>query len=103
MMVCLSFLIIYASHIILLLGKEKGKRMVLPDFLRLHSAVVRNEFRALSCNEKEALLRDHLQAKEEEMNVPKKTSNTALTKAVYSKMQVVTATVSVHPTFLTHF
>ena len=95
--------IIYTSHIILFLGKEEGEKMVLPDFLQLHSVVVRSEYMALSCDEKKVLLRDHLQAKEEEANVPKRISNVALTKAVYSKMQVVTATVSVHPTFLTHF
>jgi len=95
--------IIYASYIILLLGKEEGEKMVLPDFLQLHSAITRNEYMALSCNEKKVLIRDHLRAKEAEANVPKRISNIALTKAVYLKMQLVTATVSVHRTFLTHF
>jgi hypothetical protein len=95
--------IIYASYIILLLGKEEGEKMVLPDFLPLHSAIVRNEYMALSRDEKKALIRDHLRAKEAEVNVPKRVSNVSLTKSVYSKMQMVTATVSVHRTFLTRF
>jgi hypothetical protein len=102
MMVRFPLLIIYASYIILLLGKE-GEKMVLPDFLPLHSAIVRNEYMALSRDEKKALMRDHLRAKEAEVNVPKRVSNVSLTKSVYSKMQMVTATVSVHHTFLTCF
>jgi hypothetical protein len=45
--------IIYASYIILLLGKE-GEKMVLLDFLPLHSAIVRNEYMALSRDEKKS-------------------------------------------------
>ena len=70
--------------------------MVLPDFLQLHSAAFHPEYMALSDDEKKALLSDHLQAKEEETNVPKRASNAALTKAVYSKMHVVTTTASAH-------
>jgi hypothetical protein len=95
--------IIYASYFILLLGKEEGEKMVLLDFLPLHLAIVRNEYMALSHDEKKALIRDHLRAKEVEVNVPKRVSNVSLTKSVYSKMQMVTATVSVHCTFLMHF
>lgn len=95
--------IIYTSDIILFLGKEVGEKTVLPVFLQSHKAVIRHGYQALSQDEKDALLRDHLQAKEEEANVPKRASNVALTKAVYSKMEVVTSTVSEHPTFLTHF
>ena len=46
---------------------------------------------------------DYLQAKEVERNVPKRASNITLNKAVYLKMKLVMATVSVCTTFLTHF
>ena len=77
--------------------------MTLPDFLKLHSGVLRAKFMTLSRDEKFVLLSDYLRAKEVERNVPKRASNVALNKAVYSKMQLVTATVSVCTTFLTHF
>ena len=77
--------------------------MVLPDFLKLSKGVLQVEFMALSPEEKGRLLSDYLLTKEERINVPKRASNVALTKAVYSKIQCVTATVSVHTNFLMHF
>jgi hypothetical protein len=49
------------------------------------------------------LFSDHLQAKENKENVPKRLSNTAISKAVYAQMSVVSATVSIRITSLTCF
>ena len=57
----------------------------------------------LAPNLERYILSDYLQAKEVERNVPKRASNITLNKAVYLKMKLVMATVSVCTTFLTHF
>jgi hypothetical protein len=95
--------LLYASYILFFLGKEVREKMVLPDFLKLSKGVLQVEFMALSPEEKGRLLSDYLLTKEERINVPKRASNIALTKAVYSKIQRVTATVSVCTNFLMHF
>jgi hypothetical protein len=95
--------LLYASYVLFFLGKEVGEKMVLRDFLKLHKGVLPAEYMALSPEEKRRLLSDYRLTKEEGINVPKRASNVALTKAVYSKIQRVTATVSVRTNFLMHF
>jgi hypothetical protein len=77
--------------------------MVLHDFLKLYKGVLPAEFIALLPEEKRRLLSDYLLTKKEGINVLRRASNVALTKAVYLKIQCVTATVSVHTNFLMHF
>ena len=53
------------------------------------------EYDALSGDEKDAILRQHLQAKAEKNDVIKNRSNTAISRAVDSKVDVITAIVRV--------
>ncbi len=87
----------------MLLGKEVGEKMTLRDLLITESGTLRTQFKALSHDERDMLLNDYLQAKENKENVPKRVSQAAIAKAVYSQMQLVSTTVSVHITSLTCF
>jgi len=86
----------------ILIGKEDGKKMTLPDLLIMQSGNLSMQYKALSPDEKDALLSKHLQEKEKE-KVPKRASCTAIAKAVYSQMQLVSAVVRVCTTSSTCF
>ena len=58
-----------------------------------HSKDVSAEFNALSSDEKGALLAAHCQAKKEKENSVKRLSNVSISKAVDSKIRLVTSTV----------
>jgi len=87
----------------MLLGKEVGEKMTLRDLLITESGALQMQFKALSHDERDTLLNDYLQAKENKENVPKRVSQAAIAKAVYSQMQLVSTTVSVCITSLTCF
>lgn len=58
-----------------------------------HSKEVSAEFSAFPNDERDALLAAHLQAKREKENAAKKLSNVSISKAVDSKIRLVTSTV----------
>jgi len=76
--------------------------MTLPDLLTTQSGDLSMQYKALSPDEKDALLSKHLQEKEKE-KVPKRVSHATVAKAVYSQMQLVLAMVHVCITSLTCF
>jgi len=86
----------------ILIGKEDGKKTTLPNFLTTQSGDISVQYQALSPDEKDVLLSKHLQAKEKE-NVPRRVSHTAISKAVYLQMELVSETVRVCITSLTCF
>ncbi len=77
--------------------------MTLPDLLITQLGDLQTQFKALLPDERDALVSKHLQAKENKENVPKRASQAAIAKAVYSQMQLVSATVHVCITSLTCF
>jgi hypothetical protein len=81
------------GHLMIFLGKEKGKMITLPNFLKAHSSELRTEFDALSNEEKGALHASYLEAKDEKENTLMRISNIAISKAVDAKMQHITAMV----------
>ena len=66
--------------------------ITLPVFLKTHLEL-RAQFNTLSDNEKEALLSDYLQDKEEKGDIPKKLSNTSLSKIIDFQIRHITSTV----------
>jgi hypothetical protein len=74
-------------------GKESGNKTTLREYLLEHSKEVSTEFSALSSDERDALLVAHCQAKREKENSAKKLSNVSISKAVDSKIRLVTSTV----------
>ncbi len=72
-------------------GKEKGKMITLPNILKTRSCELKTEFSALSNEEKNVLLAGYEEAKDEKENNPMRASNVAISKAVDSKMQSITA------------
>ena len=86
----------------ILIGKEDGKKMTLPNLLITQSGDLRTQYKALLPDERDMLVIKHLQEKENE-KVPKRASHTTVAKAVYSQMQLVSATVYVCITSLTCF
>ncbi len=77
----------------LFLGIDRGQMTTLPNFLKAHSSELRTEFSMLSYQEKDSLVADHLEAKDEKENVPTRLSNVAISKAVDAKMQCITTMV----------
>ena len=87
----------------MLLGKEVGKKTTFQELLITDSGALKTQFKALSHDERDVVVSEHLQAKEQKENVPKRVSNAAISKAVYSQIGLVSATVSVRITSLTYF
>jgi hypothetical protein len=87
----------------MLIGREVGKKMTFQDLLTTQSGDLREEFKALSPEARDALVSKHQEEKENKENVPKRVSPTAMSKAVYSHMELVSNTVSVRITSLTCF
>jgi hypothetical protein len=84
------------SNVLLIpiLGKASGSKMTLPNLLKTHSKELKAEFDELSCDEKNLLRTQFLQAKEERNDTPSKLSNVAISKAVDSKIQPMMEIVS---------
>jgi hypothetical protein len=76
--------------------------MTLPNFLTTQSGDISAQYKALSPDEKDTLLSEHLQAKEKEI-MPKRVSHAAVSKAVYSQMGLISETVRVCITSSTCF
>jgi hypothetical protein len=74
-------------------GKESGNKTTLRNYLQEHSKEVSTEFSALPNDERAALLAAHHEAKREKENTTKKLSNVSISKAVDSKIRLVTSTV----------
>ena len=84
-------------------GKEVGTKMTLKNLLTTQSADLSTQFKGLLPEEKDALLSNYLQEKENKANVPKRASSAAIAKAVYSRIDLITTTVCVCITSLTCF
>jgi hypothetical protein len=87
----------------LFLGKEVGEKMSFQDLLTTQSGGLSTQFKALSPEERDMLVSDHLQEKEKKANVPKRASHAAIAKAVYSQIEFITSTVRVCIASLTCF
>jgi hypothetical protein len=90
-----SFFRLEALTNVLPIGKEQGSKTTLPAMLKKCSDELSAEFSVLSKSEKDALLANCLQAKEEK-STAKRLSNVAISKVVESKMRLVTSTVCSH-------
>lgn len=77
-----------------ILGKEKGYMTTMPMLLKAHGPELSAEYHALTHDEKDALLSDYLQTKEEKEATPKKLSNISLGKIVDFRIRHITSTVS---------
>jgi hypothetical protein len=75
------------------LDKLKGKKTTLRVFLRKHPEL-REEYEALSPEEKSILLSDLLEAKEEKEIIPKNISNVSLSKIIDFRIRHITSIVS---------
>lgn len=87
----------------LLLGIEAGGKTTLRGMLQSGTGELKTQFKALSDDARDALLSKHLEEKENKENVPKRLSQAAVSTAVYSQMELITATVSARITSLTCF
>jgi hypothetical protein len=81
------------GYLTIFLGKEKGKRITLPTFLKANSSELKTEFGALLEEDKNTFLTSYREAKDEKENTPLRVSNIAISKAVNAKMERITAMV----------
>ena len=103
MKVCTLLPSLYASYQSMFSGKEVGTKMTLKNLLTTQSADLSTQFKGLLPEEKDALLSNYLQEKENKANVPKRASSAAIAKAVYLRIDLITTTVCVCITSLTCF
>ena len=92
--------VVRSPNNIIYVGKEQGSRTTLPEFLKEHANKLSAEYSILSPSEKEALLANYLEAKEEK-NTTKRLSNISVSKAVDSKLQRITSIVCTYHIFST--
>ena len=87
----------------MLIGREVGKKVTFKKLLTTQSGNLQKEFKDLSPEARDELVSKHQQEKEDNKNVPKRISNTAMLKVIYSQVEHVTDIISVHITSLTCF
>jgi hypothetical protein len=87
----------------MLIGREVGKKVTFRELLTTQSGDLREGFKALSPEVRDVLVSKHQQEKEDKENMPKRVSNAAMLKAIYSQVEVVSDIVSVRITSLTCF
>ncbi len=87
----------------MLIGREVGKKVTFQKLLMTQLGDIREEFKALSPEVRDVLVSKHQQEKEDKENVPKRVSHTAMSKAIYLQVELVSDTVNVHITSLTCF
>ena len=81
------------THSIPLLDKEWGKKTTLPEFLHSNSKALKAEFHGFNDDDKEVLLLEYLEAKEEKDKAAKNLSNISVSKIVNAKMKLIATAV----------
>ena len=85
------FPILESLHIIFFVGKPKGSMTTLPNFLTTNHESLSVEYRALSDDEKDTILEEHLAKAKDKLAKTK--SNKSISKSVDSRVDLITSLV----------